>query len=247
MDIPVRRHGPPGRSVLVLHGGPGAPGSAMLLARALADPLHVVEPSQRLGSSIPLTVATHVADVADVIASHVPGEKPAIVGESWGATLALAFASAHPDRVSALALVGCGTFDGRARARLKQTLAERTTPDLTAQLAALRERVADEADRMARAHAILDPVYVYRRALGDPLQRMDLKGHTETWNDMLRLQEAGVYPMIRDGLQPFIPQLEYEELDRCGHAPWVEEHARDRFLARLRSWLWQQGRAERGA
>jgi len=48
--------------------------------------------------------------------------------------------------------------------------------------------------------------------------------------------------MIRDGLRFFIPHLEYEELDRCGHAPWIEEYARDEFLALARSWLWQHVR-----
>jgi pimeloyl-ACP methyl ester carboxylesterase len=42
---------------------------------------------------------------------------------------------------------------------------------------------------------------------------------------------------IRDGLQKFIPHLEYGEFERCGHSPWIEEHARDRFLSVLRSWL----------
>jgi len=43
--------------------------------------------------------------------------------------------------------------------------------------------------------------------------------------------------LIRDGLQKFIPELEYIELDRCGHSPWIEAHARERFLSILRSWL----------
>jgi pimeloyl-ACP methyl ester carboxylesterase len=46
--------------------------------------------------------------------------------------------------------------------------------------------------------------------------------------------------MIRDGLQELIPHLEYIELDRCGHAPWIEAHARDRFLSILRAWLQRQ-------
>jgi pimeloyl-ACP methyl ester carboxylesterase len=37
--------------------------------------------------------------------------KPSIVGESWGAMLALAYASAYPETTAAIVLVGCGTFD----------------------------------------------------------------------------------------------------------------------------------------
>jgi pimeloyl-ACP methyl ester carboxylesterase len=258
--VPVKRYGPSGRSVVVIHGGPGARGGAGLLAQALADPLHVLEPWQRLSSDTSLTVAQHVEDLADVVSSEIPDEKPAVVGESWGAMLALAFAAAYPDRASALALVGCGTFDRRARARLQSALAERTTKELEEQIAQLATHVPDENERAAQAHALSDPLYTYSRAVPEPIANLDLKGHTESWSDMVRLQDAGVYPaafkaitcpvlmlhgcydphpgaLIRDGLKEFIPELEYTEFDRCGHSPWIEEHTRDRFLSILRPWL----------
>ncbi len=246
----------------MLHGGPGAPGSSGGLARALADPLYVLEPWQRWSSDVPLTVDRHVADLEDVLSEFAPGEKPALVGESWGAMLALVFAARFPERVSALVLVGCGTFDPDARARLLQTLEERTTPELKARLADLEVEFPDEAERFAQAHRLSDSIYTYCRAedADDPVEAVDLKGHHESWNDMLRLQASGAVPaafasircpvlmlhgtydphpggMIRDGLKPFVPHLEYHELERCGHCPWVERHARDHFLATARAWL----------
>jgi pimeloyl-ACP methyl ester carboxylesterase len=236
-----------------------------MLARALAEPLRVLEPWQRWSSSVPLTVDRHVEDVADVISQHASGERPALVGESWGAMLALVFASRYPDRVSALVLVGCGTFDRRARARLQETLEQRTTPELRAQLASLEAQVMDEGYRAARRHRLLDPLYTFRRAAdaNELIEQFDLKGHLEAWGDMVRLQDSGAYPaefasircpvlmlhgtydphpgsMIRDSLRPSIPHLEYEELAECGHSPWVEEHARAGFLRRVRSWLEKQ-------
>jgi len=258
----VRRYGRPGLPAIVLHGGPGAPGSAARLALALAAPLYVLEPWQRWSSSVPLTVEQHVADLADVVSQHTPDEKPALVGASWGAMLGLVFASRHPDRISALVLIGCGTFDQRARARLQQVLAQRTTRELKARLAALESEIPDAAERFAEAHRLSDFIYTYRRAedADDPIEQVDLKGHLESWNDMVRLQAAGVYPaeftsircpvlmlhgtydphpaaMIRDSLEAHVPHLEYHEFEKCGHSPWVEEYARDRFLATARSWL----------
>jgi pimeloyl-ACP methyl ester carboxylesterase len=246
----------------VLHGGPGAPGSAGPLARALADPLRVFEPWQRWSSDVPLTVDRHVADLADVCSRCAPDERPAIVGESWGAMLALVFAARYPDRISAVMLVGCGTFDEEARARFQRTIEQRRTPELQARLATLETEIQDEAERLAEAHRLSDSIYTYRRATGadDRIERFDLKGHRETWNDMIRLQADGTYPaafariqcpvlmlhgaydphpgaMIRDSLQKCMPHLEYHELEKCGHAPWVEQHARDRFLATARAWL----------
>ena len=259
------QYGPAGRSAVVLHGGPGAPGSARSLARALADPLHVLEPWQRWSSGVPLTVDRRVADLADVLSRYTPGEKPALVGESWGAMLALVFASRHPDRVAALVLIGCGTFDRRARAQLQRTLEQRTTPEQTAQLAHLEAQFPGRGAPIARQHELFEPLYTYCRAADadDPIEWFDAKGHAETWEDMVRLQESGVYPaefaaihcpvlmlhgsydphpgaMIRDGLKAHMPHLEYEEFDHAGHRPWVEQHARDRFLARVRGWLEQQ-------
>ncbi len=118
------------------------------------------------------------------------------------------------------------------------------------------------AGRLARELA--DSIYTYSRApdSDDPLEHFDLCGHLESWNDMLRLQALGTYPaafssircpvlmlhgsfdphpgtMIRDGLKAHVPQLEYHEFERCGHAPWVEVHAREHFLATTRAWLEQ--------
>ena len=43
--------------------------------------------------------------------------------------------------------------------------------------------------------------------------------------------------MIRAGLEPYLPQLEYREWERCGHSPWVEKFVRAEFFAVLREWL----------
>lgn len=153
---PRRAYGDPGPKVVVLHGGPGASGSAGPLARALADQFQVLEPWQRWSSDVPLTVDRHIGDLADVIARHAPGERPALVGHSWGAMLGLAFAARYPRRVAALALIGCGTFDREARAQLQQALAQRTTPQLRAQLADLEACIPDAGERAAESHRICD-------------------------------------------------------------------------------------------
>jgi len=43
--------------------------------------------------------------------------------------------------------------------------------------------------------------------------------------------------LIYDSLKPYIQQLEYRELDRCGHHPWKERHAREEFFLILCKWL----------
>jgi pimeloyl-ACP methyl ester carboxylesterase len=260
--IEVRRYGSRGPTVVVLHGGPGAPGSAASLARALERDFDVLEPLQRRSGRVPLTVAQHVADLA------VVAPRPAtLIGWSWGAMLSLSYAARHPDDVSDLVLVGCGTYDLAARALLQRSLSERLGEAGRRQLDALQQRLASEKDPVSRDTLLGE--------IGDAIMRAescdlvddagaavddlpaDEAGHAETWHDVLRLQREGIEPAAfsavqarvlmlhgdldphpgpatRDVLRRFLPQLEYVVLERCGHEPWRERHARDRFLDLLR-------------
>lgn len=257
--IGAREYGTSGPLVVVLHGGPGAPGSAAPLARGLADTFRVLEPLQRASGERPLTVARHVADLRELLSRR--GGRPALVGHSWGAMLALVYAAAYPSDVAALALVGCGTFDRKARDRLIATREERMDDALRRDLARLAEEIPDP-DAMLQATAnLLLPVDSYEPLATElELDACDARAHHETWEDMVRLQNEGVYPaafavidvpvlmlhgaddphpgpLIRASLAPHIPRLEYRELERCGHYPWLEKAARDEFFSALRRWL----------
>jgi pimeloyl-ACP methyl ester carboxylesterase len=260
----VRECGDAGPTVIVLHGGPAAPGSAAPIARGLADTFRVLEPRQRGSGDEPLTVARHVADLHTLIEERCAPARPALVGESWGAMLALAYAAEHPHAAGPLALVGCGTFDPEARARMEQTLAERMGEEGRRRMEQIEQELDDPGERLRRKYEIIRPLQDYD--VVEPEERdahtgsFDVRAHTETWADMLRLQEEGVYPaafsaieapvlmlhgacdphpgrMIRDGLRRHIPQLEYREWERCGHRPWAERAVREEFFAVLTEWL----------
>jgi len=74
--------------VIALHGGPAAHGSAAPMARELSARFRVLEPWQRGSGDGPLTVARDV-DGLHELALSLGGPRPALVGESWGAMLAL--------------------------------------------------------------------------------------------------------------------------------------------------------------
>jgi proline iminopeptidase len=108
---------PRGRPVLFLHGGPGAGAGAV--HRRFFDPdfWRIVIFDQRgAGRSRPLgslddnTTPDLVGDI-EVLRRHLGVERWLLFGGSWGSTLALAYAQAHPNRV-----MGCvlrGVFLGR--------------------------------------------------------------------------------------------------------------------------------------
>jgi pimeloyl-ACP methyl ester carboxylesterase len=259
--LTVRRHGDAGPPVVVLHGGPGAPGRAAALARELGRDHRVLEPHQRLAGAVPLTVAGHVADLRAVLADELPGERPALVGESWGAMLALAFAAEHPNVTRSLALVGCGTFDERTRAVFRTRLDARLGPRERALLSSLETGPEDLDERLRAMAALVMPAYAHDLLPhADETAAYDARGNAESWNDMLRLQRDGTYPaafaaidapvlmlhgaddphpgeLVRASLAPHVARLKYVELKRCGHEPWHERHARGAFFALLRAWL----------
>jgi pimeloyl-ACP methyl ester carboxylesterase len=231
------------------------------VARALADSFRVLEPFQRGSGAEPLTVSRHVADLHELLQSHCGAARPALLGSSWGAMLALAYAAAHPDSAGPLVLVGCGTFDPAAHARMKAILEERRDDDARRSMERLKEQFLDPDERLRATAALLLPLYSYELITTDQeIEACDARAYEETWDDMVRLQEEGVYPaafsdihvpvlmlhgaadphpgpMIRASLEPYIPQLEYHEWERCGHYPWLEQAARDEFFALVREWL----------
>lgn len=99
-----------GIPAVVLHGGPGSGCSPLL--RRVFDPARyrIVCPDQRgAGGSRPRGGIEHNTTddlIADLhrIREHLGIERWLVVGGSWGATLALAYAAAEPDAVAALLL-----------------------------------------------------------------------------------------------------------------------------------------------
>ncbi len=257
-----KEYGQAGPRVIVLHGGPAAAGSVQPLAQELGACCRVLEPWQRETREAKLTVASHVRDLFDLIHTRYPNEKPALIGHSWGAMLALAYAAKHGDTVGKLILISCGTFDLKSRKQLQTRHEQLLTPEKQARLREIKS-IPDPAEKSTRLAYFFDDLYACDRIPNSqPKVKFDLDSHHQTWNDMLQLQQAGVYPqafaqiknpvvmihgcldphpgpMICENLKQYIPHIEYIELARCGHTPWEEKHAREPFYTVLKERLKQ--------
>jgi proline iminopeptidase len=103
---------PQGKPVVMLHGGPGAGCGARM--RRFHDPARyriILFDQRGAGRSTPhadLTDNTTWDLVADIekLREHLRIERWQVFGGSWGSTLALAYAEAHPQRVTELLLRG---------------------------------------------------------------------------------------------------------------------------------------------
>ena len=246
------------------------------VACGLANCFRVLEPWQRRSGVEPLTVARHVADLHHLVRARCQGQRPALLGHSWGAMLALAYAAAHPGEAGPLVLVGCGTFDPAARAQLEAVREARMDGEFRAEMARLETEITDPDERLCAQGRLMMAIDSYDLAetqagpeisdavaVSDAAAVCDAVAHRQTWHDMLRLQEAGVYPallaairspvlmvhgaadphpgpMIRDGLAPYLPQLEYHEWAHCGHYPWLERAVGDAFFSLVGDWLVQR-------
>jgi len=111
---------PAGKPAVVLHGGPGQ-GSSPNMRRGF-DPgryLVVMLDQRGCGRSVP-HASDHATDmsvnttwhlVADIerLREHLGIERWLVCGGSWGSTLGLAYAQAHPDRVTEVVLTAITT------------------------------------------------------------------------------------------------------------------------------------------
>jgi len=109
---------PEGKPVVFLHGGPG--GGAGADHRRQFDPqrYHILVFDQRgCGRSEPFasleanTTAHLIGDIERLREQVMGCRQWQVFGGSWGSTLALAYAQAHPDRVTELVLRGIFLFD----------------------------------------------------------------------------------------------------------------------------------------
>lgn len=177
-----------GPTALFLHGGPGSGTSPR--QRRFFDPDHyrIVLLDQRgAGRSRPNVSDDYDAAIENNTTPHLVADIEAVrewlgldvwqlvLGGSWGSTLALAYAEAHPDRVRQLLLRGIFTFlddeveslfqSGRVADHYPEAWAaytghiRETSEDWAREqhnlLGAYRKRLLDDAQRMAAARAFV--------------------------------------------------------------------------------------------
>jgi proline iminopeptidase len=255
-------HGAP---LIVCHGGPGLWDMFGSLADALAADMRVTRWDQRgCGRSErrgPYSVARSVADL-DAVRSGLGADRAAVLGHSWGATLALRYALDHPDRVSALIYVSGTGLGWDWHEPFQRAIAGRLTP-LAARRGELRARGRDRTaerelavlqwsaeftgpDARRHAEAMATPWFGINRECYD-----DIWGELKrTWREASLVAECrglGVPVLIIDGAEDLRPRWAVDSLEQAlprvrrvvlpgvGHVPWLE--VPDEFAGRLLDWL----------
>ena len=246
-----------GEPVVLLSGGPGfSPEYMRPIANALSDRYAAVLFHQRgtgLSSMETISGETHafktlVADL-EALRRELKVNQLTIVGHSWGGILSMLYASEHPDRVRALALIDSGGPTLQAVPQFVTTLAARMTPE---EAAAVKEWSDPERKKANHKKAVLEITrartggYFFDRekakAFGDALTEESFNDQvfwaiTPQMNGQFDLRE-GVKKLkapvlVLHGMHdPLQSAQEVHEafagsklvlIENAGHFPWVEK------------------------
>lgn len=242
--------------MLLLHGGPGlwdylAPVDALLDG---ASPVHRYD-QRGCGRSSPsddLSIARYVADI-DELRGHWGHEYLVLIGHSFGATLALAYAGTHPGRVAAVGyLSGVGIGDWRTpyRAELARRRAAAGLDERLGELSGRRRTWAEEVEwrRLVWATDYADTT-TGRRAAGEmartplPINHVANRRLTFSDADQLRWANAVTCPVFFAhgtadprpaarvlALADRTPGGQVRLIDGAGHLPWTEQPEQTRAV-----------------
>lgn len=256
----VRTHGVPPFSVAVIHGGPGARGEMAVVAETLSARRGVLEPLQTAAS-----LSGQIEELRTVLDDHSDG--PIIlIGHSWGAWLCFILAARHPELVRKLILVAAGPFEEEYVAGLTETRLSRLRKEERAEMQDLQVRLVNPAERdrvslfrrfgqlMSKADSFnaltdqnstveFDPVtyeMVWREA-----KEMRRSGALLKMGESIKCPVVAIHgdydphpaEGVRKSLSGVLKDFRFEILTKCGHTPWMERHAQDRFYEILESEL----------
>jgi len=254
----LRKYGHSPYTVAVVHGGPGAPGSAAPVARELSKVMGVLEPLQTKDS-----LEGQIAELADVL-EHA--DLPVIlIGHSWGAFLSFIVAARYPSLVKKLILVGSGPFEQKYADNISgdrlNRLSEEERIEAINLIDIINGSAAGDRDKsLARLGELFARADTYDalppEKEPEPLEVSE-EINRKVWAEAKKLRVSGELlkmgrkikcPVIaihgdydphpaegvREPLSRVLKDFKFILLEKCGHYPWMEKYVRDKFYELLR-------------
>jgi pimeloyl-ACP methyl ester carboxylesterase len=253
----LRTYGNKPYTVAVIHGGPGAPGEMAPVARELSSLTGVLEPLQTQS-----TVEGQIQELHDVLKEH--GELPVIlIGFSWGAFLSFIVTARYPPLVKKLILIGSGPFEQKYADNIVGDRLNRLTEEERIEALNLIEIINDPAagnkDKpMARLAALFAKADTYapvpvksealefseeiNRKIWAEAKELRISGEILSLGKQIACPVLAIHgdydPHLAGGvkkpLSRVLKDFKFILLEKCGHEPWMERYARDKFYEILR-------------
>jgi pimeloyl-ACP methyl ester carboxylesterase len=255
-----RKHGKPPFSIALIHGGPGASGEMAYVARELSPFWGVLEPFQTHSS-----IEGLLKELKEILNVH--GSPPiTLVGHSWGAWLAFIFTAKNPSFVDKLILIGSGPFEERYAEKALETRMERLddedriifhslNEDLNDPLIKNKNEVFRQFGNLMRKIDSYDLIPFQEEEI---LPQYDI--FKSIWKEADELRRSGILlnfgknikcPVVaihgdydphppegvREPLSRILEDFRFIPIKECGHYPWLERPAKDRFYEILKGEL----------
>ncbi|KQC03906.1 MAG: alpha/beta hydrolase [Methanoculleus sp. SDB] len=251
-----KKYGKPPFRVAVVHGGPGAAGEMAPVARELSAERGVLEPLQTVA-----TLEGQVAELRNLLESN--GDLPVtLIGFSWGAILSYILTAQHTSCVEKLILVGSPPFEETSAEHIMETRLARLSPkdrkevmslmiDLDSPATSDKNRIlarfgiliskADSYDPLPPESDAMECRYDIFQGVWEDAREMRSSGALLELGKKIRCPVVAIhgeydphsYKAVLYPLSPIITNFRFVLLEKCGHRPWIERYARDRFFAIL--------------
>lgn len=256
----LRTYGKAPFNLAIIHGGPGAAGEMAPVACELASRWGILEPLQTAAS-----LEGQIEELKTVLKNN--GDLPVtLIGFSWGAWLSFIFAANYPAIVKKLILIGSGAYEEKYAARIRETRLDRLSDEDRTEVKSLikvldNPTAEDKSTIFARFRALFskadayDPI-LYESEVID--YQVDI--FQSVWKDAAELRRSGKllelgkhikcpvvaiqgdydpHPAegVQEPLSAILKSFRFILLQNCGHMPWIERQARDKFYGILKEEL----------
>lgn len=260
----LRKYGNPPYNIVVVHGGPGAPGEMKPVALELSSNYGVLEPLQTAN-----TVKGQGEELKSVIENQ--GNPPVIlIGWSWGAWLSYITTAENPSLVKKLILISSGPFKSEYAKEIMPRRLSRLSPQDKLRAEELFKIVQDggkvkDDELLAEFGALMSKADFYNPLPADGKDdevKVDMDVYQKVWREADELRKNGEllscgekikcpvtaihgeydptpFEGIKEPLSEVLNSCKFVLLEKCGHHPWYEKEAKDKFYEFLKQELVQ--------
>jgi len=253
-----RKYGKPPYSVVLVHGGPGAAGEMKPVAKELSKEFGVLEPLQTKKS-----VNGQVEELKYQIKDNSKGSV-ILVGYSWGAWLVFILVSRYPELVKKLILVGAGPFEAQYVSEIMTTRLSRLDDKDKQEVGELMKKIqdGDKSDKTLQEFgAILSKADSYKPiGQNDVSVDIQIDIYQKVWPEADNLRKTGKlleygksircpvivihgdydphpFEGVKKPLLEVLENCKFILLRNCGHKPWTEKEAKNKFYDTLKKEL----------
>jgi pimeloyl-ACP methyl ester carboxylesterase len=248
-DVNLRTYGGEPYDLVLLHGGPGAPGDMEPIAKRISISFGILEPLLLSPS-----INDQLEELHSIIKEHC--NYPVVfIGHSWGAWLGFIFTSLYPGAVKKLIMIGAPPFEEKYAAGITETRLARLTTEERDWLLLAEEQIKAAPEKK---HSIMTR-YIDLMIKADSFSLLTSDNSEmefypavfyKVWEEAAQLRKNGKligysnnircpvvalhgnydsHPAagVKEPLSNALKNFRFTLLENCGHYPWKEKYAKD--------------------